>query len=120
MCVSEDGGRNWKVIAEGLEVKNSLAMAVLPEEVLFGTSDGPFAKRSQVWRWRMGDEGLEQVRDGLPLSLEGKIDTAWIAVGGGRAAILDGGGNLWLSSAGSSGWKRIAADLPYSSGLVML
>lgn len=120
LCVSEDGGQNWKVISESLEVKNSLALAVLPDEVLFGTSDGPFAKRSQVWRWRIGSEGLEQVCDGLPRWLDGKIDTAWIAAGDGRAAILDGGGNLWLSKAGSSGWKCIAANLPYAFGLLIL
>lgn len=120
LCVSEDSGQNWKVISGSLETKNSLAVAVLPDEVLFGLSDGPFAKRSQVWRWRIGGEGLEQICDGLPRWLDGKIDTAWIAAGGGRAAILDGGGNLWLSSAGLSGWKRIAADLPYAFGLLIL
>ena len=120
LCVSEDSGQNWKVISEGLETKNSLAVAVLPDEVLFGISDGPLAKRSHVWRWRIGSEGLEQVGDGLPRWLEGKIDTAWIAAGGGRAAILDGGGNLWLSKAGSGGWKRIAADLPCAFGLLIL
>jgi hypothetical protein len=120
LCVSRDGGRNWKVISEGLEVKNSLAVAVLPDEVLFGTSDGPFAKRSQVWRWRIRGEDPEQIRDGLPRWLDGKIDTGWIAAGSGRAAILDGGGNLWLSTAGSSGWRRIAADLPYTFGLLLL
>jgi hypothetical protein len=120
LCVSEDRGRNWQVISEGLEIKNSLAVAVLPEEVLFGISDGPLAKRSQVWRWRIGHEGLEQVGDGLPQWIDGKIDTAWIATGGGRAAILDGGGNLWLSRAGSAGWKRIAAGLPYAFGVLIL
>ena len=106
LCVSEDGGQNWKVISEGLETKNSLAVAVLPDEMLFGTSDGPFAKRSQVWRWRIGGECLEQICDGLPEWLDGKIDTAWIAAGGETSCPPRWGGNLWLSSAGSSGWKR--------------
>ena len=120
LCLSDDSGQNWKVISAGLEIKNSLAVAVLQDEVLFGISDGPFAKRSQVWRWRIGGERLEQVGDGLPQWLEGKIDTAWIAAGGGRTAILDGGGNLWRSRAGSSGWERIATDLPYAFGLLIL
>jgi hypothetical protein len=120
LCMSHDSGRNWKVLSEGLEIKNSLAVAVLHDEVLFGISDGPLAQRSQVWRWRMGGEVLEQVSDGLPQWLEGKIDTGWIAAGGGRTALLDGGGNLWLSKTGSTGWERIAADLPYSFGLLIL
>jgi hypothetical protein len=120
VCLSQDSGQTWKVLSEGLEIKNSLAVAVLQDEVLFGVSDGPFAKRSQVWRWRIGGAGLEPVRDGLPQWLEGKIDTAWLAVGEGRAAILDGGGNLWRSRIGSTGWEPIAAGLPYSSGLLIL
>jgi hypothetical protein len=120
LCVSCDGGLNWTVFSEGLEVKNSLAVAVLHDEVLFGISDGPAAKRSQVWRWKMGEERLDRVGEGLPEWLEGKIDTAWIATGGGRAAILDGGGNLWLSATGSRGWQRIAADLPYAFGILVL
>jgi len=120
LCVSDDGGRNWKVLSEGLEMTSSLAVAVLDEDVLFSVQDGPFAKRSQVWRWRIGGERVEQVRDGLPEWLDGKIDTAHITAGGGRAAIVDGGGNLWLSTAGASGWERIASDVPYASGLLIL
>jgi hypothetical protein len=118
--VSQDAGRNWNVLSEGLELTSSLAVAVLDEEVLFSIQDGPFAKRSQVWRWRIGGERVEQVRDGLPEWLDGKIDTAHIAANGGRAAVVDGGGNLWLSRAGANGWKRIAADLGYAFGLLIV
>lgn len=119
LCTSLDGGRNWTVLSEGLELTNSLAVAVLDDEVLFSIQDGPFAKRSQVWRWRIGSARVEQVRDGLPEWLDGKVDTAHIAASCGRAAIVDGGGNLWLSRAGSRGWERIAAGLPYCYGLLM-
>jgi hypothetical protein len=61
---------------DGLELKDSLAVAVLENEVLFSVQDGPFAKCSQVWRWRIGSKGLEAVRNGLPEWLEGKVDTA--------------------------------------------
>jgi hypothetical protein len=92
---------------------------VLDDEALFSIQDGPFAKRSQVWRWRIGSARVEQVRDGLPEWLDGKVDTAHIAASCGQAAIVDGGGNLWLSRAGSRGWERIAAGLPYCYGLLM-
>jgi len=58
---------------DGLELKDSLAVAVLENEVLFSVQDGPFAKCSQVWRWRIGSKGLEAVRNGLPEWLEGKL-----------------------------------------------
>jgi hypothetical protein len=117
LCVSHDGGRTWQVVSEGLELTNSLAVAVLREEVLFGISDGPFAKQSQIWRWRIGSERVQQVRDGLPEWLDGKVDTAQIAASSERAAIVDGGGKLWLSEAGSKGWKCLATDIPYTFGV---
>jgi hypothetical protein len=120
LCVSDDSGRNWKVISDGLDATDSLAIAVIDNEVLFSVQDGPFAKRSQVWRWRLGSKGIEAVRDGLPEWLDGKVDTNQIAAGAGRAAVVDGGGNLWLSGAGSRGWKHIATGLPYAFGVAIL
>jgi hypothetical protein len=121
LCVSHDGGRNWNVLSQGLDdLTDSLAVAVLESEVLFSIQDGPFAKQSQLWRWTIGAKCVEQVRDGLPEWLEGKIDTAQIAASAGRAAFVDRGGNLWLSREGSSGWERIATDLPYVFGLLIV
>ena len=120
LCVSQDGGKNWGVHTEGLDLKNSLAVAVLESEVLFSIQDGPFAKQSQLWRWPIGATRVEQVRNGLPEWLEGKLDTAHIAAGRGRAALVDGGGNLWLSREGSNGWEQIAAGLPYTFGLAIV
>lgn len=120
LCVTHDGGRTWEVVSEGLEVKYSLAVAVLHDEVLFGIADGPFAKRSQIWRWRIGGESVEQVRDGLPEWLDGKVDTAQISTDSEHVAAVDGGGNLWLSETGSKGWKCLATDIPYPFGLLVL
>ena len=65
LCVSKDDGRNWNVIADGLELTDSLAVAVLPDEVLFSIQDGPFQTVP-----RSGDgksmAAVEQVRQGLP------------------------------------------------------
>jgi hypothetical protein len=120
LCVSHNAGQHWEVFSEGLDIKNSLALAALENEVLFGVSDGPFAKQSQVWRWTIGGRYLERVADGLPDWLPGKVDTNQIAAGCGRAAIVDGGGNLWLSRMGSTDWTRIATGVPYASGLLIL
>ena len=124
LCISQDDGQNWRVYSDGPETPNSLAVAVLPDEVLFSVQEGPFAQRSQVWRWRLGSDVVEQVRDGLPEWLDGKIDTGWLAASPGargtRAALVDRGGSLWLSTAGSAGWQRIAAGLPYPFGLTVL
>lgn len=120
LCVSKDDGRNWNVIAEGLEVTDSLAVAVLAEEVLFSIQDGPFADRSQIWRWQVNGQHLEQVRQGLPQWLKGKVDTGHIAANRGQAAIVDQGGDLWLSRVGSIAWDRIATDLQNAFGVQIL
>jgi hypothetical protein len=119
LCVSRDDGRNWDVIADGLEVAYSLAVAVLPDEVLFSIQDGPFADRSQIWRWQIDGERLERVRHGLPPWLNGKVDTGHIAANRGQAAVVDAGGDLWLSKMGSTGWDRIASGLPYAFGVLI-
>ncbi len=120
LCTSEDAGRTWRLHSERFEWASLLAVALVADEALFSVQDGPFAKRSQIWRWQIGTEKLEQVRDGLPEWLEGKVDTGHIAAGNGRAAVCDGSGTLWLSRTGSLGWERIATDLPYASGVVIL
>jgi len=68
----------------------------------------------------MDNGRIEQVRDGLPEWLEGKVDTGWIATGDGRAAIVDGGGSLWLTAAGSVGWQPLLNGLPYVLGLAII
>jgi hypothetical protein len=120
LCLSDDGGRNWNVISEGPWVPHSLAVAMLHDQVLVSIQDGPFAERSQVWRWMIGGAGIEQVGDGLPEWLSGKVDTNHIAAGAGSAAIVDGGGNVWLSSKGSSGWQQIGSHPHYVYGMLVV
>jgi hypothetical protein len=120
LCVSRDGGKRWDVIAKGLEITNSFAVAVLESEVLFSIQDGPFAKKSEIWRWPIAGGELQPVRNGLPEWLDGKVDTAQMSFGEGRTALCDGGGNLWLSDGQSSGWKRIADGLGYAWGVAIV
>jgi hypothetical protein len=120
LCVSADGGQSWDVFAEGPEDPHALSLAALDREMIFSVQDGPFAERAQVWRWKIGESGIEQVRDGLPDWFCGKVDTGHMAAGGGRAAIIDGGGNLWLSKEASSGFEQIARGVPYAFGTLVL
>ena len=120
LCVSLDGGVAWTVLSDGLEGMTVLAVAVLRDEVLFSVQDGPFATRSQVWRWRIGGAHIGPVRDGLPPWCDGRVDTRGIAAGQGRAAVIDGGGNLWLSATGSVEWRRIAQHVPNALGVAIV
>jgi hypothetical protein len=120
LCVSIDDGRKWSVVAHGLELTSFLSVAVLPDELLFSIQDGPFADRSQIWRCRINGHRLQQVRRGLPLWLKGKVDTGHLTAKKRQAAVLDGGGDLWLSKAGSTGWVRVANDLQGAFGVLIL
>lgn len=120
LLVSRDAGANWAVVAEGLAETYSLAVGFLGEEILFSVQDGPFAGRSQIWRRRLAGGPPEQVREGLPEWLSGKVDTAHIAISGDRVAVIDGGGDFWLSKAGSRGWERIAGKVADVHGVLML
>jgi hypothetical protein len=120
LCTSVDAGATWNVVAEGLDPPHSLAAAWVEDEALFSIQDGPFAKRARVCRWRIGAPRAEVVSDGLPDWLDGKIDTGHIAAGDGRAALVDGGGTLWLSASGSRGWKPMATGVQKVLGLLVL
>jgi len=121
LLTSLDGGATWQVITEGgMNPPHSLAVAMLPDEALFSIQEGPFAKQAQIWRWHIGDRKAEQVRDGLPEWLEGRIDTHHIAANAERAALVDGAGNVWLSSEGSKGWQVIARNLRYTQAVLVL
>lgn len=117
LCVSQDAGANWTTFSEGLEVTHGLAIAILDDEVIFSVQEAPFAPRSQIWRWKIGAITIEQVLDGLPQWLDGKVDSCQIGTGSGRAAVIDGGGNLWLSNNNSRGWQCIATEVPYPFGV---
>jgi hypothetical protein len=120
LCVSADGGQNWRVLRAGLPAGTVLAAAFRGDEALFSHQAGPFAARSQLWRWRSGRPGIEPVGHGLPEWLQGKVDTGNIAAHGGAAAVADQGGSVWFSAAAGSPWAQIATGLPAVLGVVVL
>jgi hypothetical protein len=120
LCLSRDGGSHWDLSPTAEGPAYSLAVGLIGDEALFSIQEGPFARRSQIWRANLADSRVERVADGLPDWLEGKVDTAHIATDEKQAAILDRGGNLWLSRAGTRDWKKVASGLKETAGLVLL
>jgi len=120
LCVSINHGKTWRVLSQGPEDPHSLSLAFLEDAILFSVQDGPFALKSQIWRWKIGADRIEHVNDGLPDWLEGKVDTAQMSSAGGSAAIKDGGGHLWLYQNGSPRWQCIASKLGYANALLLL
>ena len=52
LCVSRDGGRHWEIVDDGLHATYACAVAFDGDDVLVSVSDGPFARRSAIYRGR--------------------------------------------------------------------
>jgi hypothetical protein len=112
LCLSNDGGRSWAVVDEGLHATYGTSVAFDGDDVLVGISDGPFARRSALYRHRGGTAAAppERVGEGLPEWLAGNVDTRCLAVDSGRIALGDGDGDVWVNT-GAAGWNRVARGL---------
>jgi hypothetical protein len=60
------------------------------------------------------------VRDGLPEWLDGNVDTRCLAAGGGRLALADGSGALWVTAAGERRWSLAAERLSRVTAVVVV
>jgi len=119
LCVSNDAGATWSVVADGLPSTYARAVAFLDDDVLVSISDGPRATWGAIYRRALDGGPLERVDGGLGDQLRGNIDTRCLATGKGHAAIADSTGNVWVSKSGVEGWEQVADGLPHVSGVVI-
>ncbi|MDQ1534638.1 MAG: hypothetical protein QOF28_2399, partial [Actinomycetota bacterium] len=125
LCVSRDGGRRFEVVDRGLHATYARAIAFDGDDVLVSVSDGPFTRRSAIYRGPVDgvgidETGLELVRDGLPEWLDGNVDTRCLAAGAGRLALADGSGALWVTAAGERRWSLAADRLSRVTAVVVV
>jgi hypothetical protein len=108
LCVSRDGGRTWRVSAEGLEATYCRAVAVPDEAILVSASEGPRGEKAAVYRTSIhGDTPFERVTDWV----SGNIDTAALDGFGERAAFGTASGEVWQSSDSGATWERTHSGL---------
>lgn len=70
-------------------------------------SDGPFASHGTVLRRSIDSPGsLRPVGGGLPDRLDGIVDTGCIASKGAELAVVDRGGNVYVSEDAGHRWTR--------------
>jgi hypothetical protein len=122
LCVSRDAGRHWEIVDDGLHATYARAVAFDGDDVLVSVSDGPFARRSAIYRARVagGGRGLKRVRDGLPEWLEGNVDTRCLGARAGRIALADGSGAVWVTTTAGGDWSLAALDLPGVTAVVVI
>jgi hypothetical protein len=119
LCVSTDGGRTWTRDTDGLPTTYARAVNFCGDDVMVSISDGPRAARGSIYRRPVAGGTLERIDGGLGDRLVGNIDTRCLATGGGRAALADGGGSLWMSAEGVRDWRLVAEGLPAVSGVTI-
>jgi hypothetical protein len=119
LCVSDDAGATWSVVADGLPSTYARAVAFLDDDVMVSISDGPRATWGAIYRRPITGGALERVDGGLGDDLRGNVDTRCLATGKGHAALADSAGNVWVSKAGVDGWEQVADGLPSVSGVVI-
>ena len=116
LCRSRDGGETWHSTTDGMEMTYPRGVAILGDDVLVTVSDGPWSDRSAVYRASVDGGPVEKVTGGLPEYLSGNIDTRCIASDGTKVALVDGDGDVWLSSEGCDAFARIAESIAGVTG----
>jgi hypothetical protein len=100
-----------------MEMTYARAVAVVGDEVLVSVSDGPWSERSAVYRASVDGGPVAKVAGGLPDYLHGNIDSGHIASDGARVALVDGEGDVWLSTQRCDGFVPVVEHLRGVTGV---
>jgi hypothetical protein len=120
LCVSRDAGATWNVEQEGLHATYCSAVAFLGDDILVSASRDHFAAEGAVYRRPIDrQQSLVPVGGGLPQWIDGIVDTRGIATHGAAAAIVDRGGNLYVSADAGRTWRQRASGLPQPSSVAI-
>jgi photosystem II stability/assembly factor-like uncharacterized protein len=120
---SDDGGRTWTSIEEGLPANFGFPIVVHPHEpdtvFVFPLSGSggryPVGARASVWRSRDAGGSWEELHEGLPDQFHvGVMRDAMCADDHEEAGLYLGArnGSVWGSPDGGETWSQVAANLP--------
>ena len=120
LCLSEDSGATWNAERDGLHASYCSAVAFAGDNILVAASAGHFAAQGAIYRRPIDAPGpLLPVGGGLPRWIEGIADTGCIATHASAAAVVDHGGNLYMSEDAGRTWSRRIDRLPTPSSLLI-
>lgn len=127
LAVSDDGGAHWTLDPLGREVvkltqaTHCSAVAFAGDAPLVSVSEGPFAAHGTVLRRPLAEPASSRpAGGGLPDRLEGIVDTGCIASKGTHLAVVDRGGNVYVSRDGGGRWTRRVSELRDPSGALVV
>lgn len=119
LALSADGGKTWRIDADGMHARYCRAVAVAGDTLLVSASTGPFTKQAAVYRRPLRAEGaFEKCGGGLPDWFGSNVDSHCLVADGARVAL--GADEVWLSEDQGATWQLAAKGLPGVSGLVFI
>ncbi len=120
LCISRDAGATWTIERDGLHASHCSAVAFSGNDILVSASTDPFAAQGRVYRRLVKqDASLAAVQGGMPVWMEGIVDTGCIAANGSSIAVADRAGNLYGSDDFGRAWSCRSTRLPTPSGVLI-
>jgi hypothetical protein len=121
MAFSEDYGRKWRIVDDGLFAKYSRAIAVADDMVFLSASEGPDGKKAAVYRRALyGTRRFGKCRGGFPESLAGNVDSGCIAASGKLVVVGTPDGRILRSEDSGLKWQQITTGLPPVTRITIL
>jgi photosystem II stability/assembly factor-like uncharacterized protein len=113
LAVSDDYGRKWKILDDGLHAKYARAVAVSETMIFLSVSEGPDGRKAAVYRRpRLGPRRFGRVRGGLPELFAGNVDSGCIAASGSTVVVGAPDGRIHRSSDNGLKWHQLTTGLP--------
>jgi hypothetical protein len=121
LWMSRDAGATWKVERAGLHAFHCAAVAFSGEDLLVSAAADHFAKQSAVYRRAIDGHGpLVPLSGGLPMWIDGIVDTSCIATNDAAVAMADKIGNVYVSTDAGRSWSCHANGLPTASSILII
>jgi hypothetical protein len=121
LCISRDSGATWSIEREGLHAPHCSGVAFSGDDILVSAATGPFADDGRIYRRPIRPGGvIVEVEGGLPVWIEGIVDTGCIAASGSTIAFADSAGNLYVSEDAGREWSCRSTGLTAPSGVLLI
>lgn len=121
LCISADGGERWRVESAGLHATYCSAAQYCGDTVFVAASEHHFSPRGALYRRALDGAGnLERVSGGLPVWLDGIVDTACIGTLESTIVIADRGGHIYESVDCGKNWSLRGDGLKSPSAVIVV
>ncbi len=115
LAASDDYGKSWKIMDDGLQdqARYARAVAVSDDMIFLSVSEGPAGKKAAVFRRPLrGPRRFGKVRGGLPEQFAGNVDSGCIAALGKTVVVGAPDGRIHQSVDQGLKWHQLTTGLP--------